>query len=260
VEVKEETNSRHSIEMAALAHSKPSWGRHSLTVSSKTAQMATTGCFEGFQFSVFLVVFVVGSLMAFPGSVLLVHFTPPLAVVRAGMTTGKSAVECNVKYSVSILSQGRDCGELTIPQTAQFFRDLVTYMTEPPRVPIDESCGHLPVPNPSELQCSVSPRACTSAPVRTTPAKIGVFVKFAFESDILEAHLREGYDIVDRFVVIEATRTNADHAEKLLVLEPLLWKPRLAVMSDKIVYLILDDSDPAGPLKMNLLLVEEEDL
>jgi hypothetical protein len=160
---------------------------------------------------------------------------------------GNRREECRVKSFLEILSQAHSYTGLTMSQRAQFFRDLLPYVIEPPHVPINESCGPRPLSNPSELQCSVFPRAFTSAPVRATPAKIGVFVKFAFEPDILEAHIREGYDIVDRFFIIEATRSNADHAEKPLVLEHLLRQPRFARMSDKIVHFILDDSVRAGP-------------
>jgi hypothetical protein len=97
------------------------------------------------------------------------------------------------------------------------------------------------------LQCSIFPGAFKAGQIREKPAKIAAFLKFSFESDVLEAHIHEGWDTVDRFFIIEATRTNADHATKPLVLDALLRQPRFAAMREKIVHFVIDDSVRAGP-------------
>jgi hypothetical protein len=112
---------------------------------------------------------------------------------------------------------------------------------------VNESCRPPPLPDPSSLKCSTFPGAFTGAPVRQKPAKIGVLIKFAFESDLLEASLQQGEGLVDKFFIIEATRTNGDHTEKPLLLDYLLRQPRFAGIRDKFVRLVLDDTVHAGP-------------
>jgi len=63
-------------------------------------------------------------------------------------------------------------------------------------------------------------------------------------SDVLEIHLHELYDVVDRFVVVEAISAHGKAKRG----KPLLWdrvkhQPRFARFADKVLHFVVDDAD-----------------
>lgn len=66
-------------------------------------------------------------------------------------------------------------------------------------------------------------------------------VQLGFDVDVLEVHLRELYDVVDFFFIIESTRTHFHTIKKPLIWESVQSQERFKVFSDKVVHLIMDD-------------------
>jgi len=77
-----------------------------------------------------------------------------------------------------------------------------------------------------------------------TPRKVAHMVQFGFDVDVLEIHLHELYDVVDRFVVVEAISAHGKAKRG----KPLLWdrvkhQPRFARFADKVLHFVVDDAD-----------------
>jgi hypothetical protein len=125
----------------------------------------------------------------------------------------------------------------------EFLQSVLPFAIAPPYPAINETCLPHPILDPSTIECSRFPGAFSGK--RSTPAQIGHFMKFSFESDVLEAQIHESGDIISKFFIIEATRSNSDHSLKPLALDQLLGQQRFARFKDKIVHFILDDSMPA---------------
>jgi len=64
---------------------------------------------------------------------------------------------------------------------------------------------------------------------------------FYNELEVLELHLAELYDVVDRFVLVEATTTFTGRAKPLVFAEN---RARFAPWLDKIVHVVVDDTPP----------------
>lgn len=64
---------------------------------------------------------------------------------------------------------------------------------------------------------------------------------FSNEFELLELRLQELFEVVDRFVVVEATRTHQGHEKPLLFAE---HRERFRPYMDKIVHVVVDDMPP----------------
>lgn len=71
-----------------------------------------------------------------------------------------------------------------------------------PRVPINTSCAPPVLTTPPN--CNQGSGAF-SGNLRATPAKLGHAIQLGFDADVLEIHLNEVYDVVDKFFIIEWT-------------------------------------------------------
>ncbi|KAN0026447.1 hypothetical protein ACTFIV_007432 [Dictyostelium citrinum] len=118
---------------------------------------------------------------------------------------------------------------------------LAKYLIEPPLVAINESCKPDPLPTPSDAVCSKYPAVFSGK--RDKPVKIAHMVQIGFDIDVLEIHLNELYDIVDHFFIIEATVTHYHRMKKPLIWEHVKFQDRFIKFQDKVVHLILDDTD-----------------
>ncbi|KAM9996600.1 hypothetical protein ACTFIZ_001549 [Dictyostelium cf. discoideum] len=118
---------------------------------------------------------------------------------------------------------------------------LAKYLIEPPLVPINESCKPEPLPTPTDEVCGKYPKVFTGK--RDKPVKIGHLVQIGFDVDVLEIHLNELYDIVDHFFIIESTITHYHRMRKPLIWEHVKFQDRFIKFQDKVVHLILDDTD-----------------
>ncbi|KAN0026448.1 hypothetical protein ACTFIV_007433 [Dictyostelium citrinum] len=118
---------------------------------------------------------------------------------------------------------------------------LAKYLIEPPLVAINESCKPDPLPTPSDAVCSKYPAVFSGK--RDKPVKVGHLVQIGFDIDVLEIHLNELYDIVDHFFIIEATITHYHRMKKPLIWEHVKFQDRFIKFQDKVVHLILDDTD-----------------
>ncbi|KAN0033365.1 hypothetical protein ACTA71_002790 [Dictyostelium dimigraforme] len=118
---------------------------------------------------------------------------------------------------------------------------LSNYLIEPPLAPINESCKPDPLPTPTDEVCAKYPKIFSGK--RNIPVKIGHMVQIGFDVDILEIHLNELYDIVDHFFIIEATVTHYHRMKKPLIWEHVKFQDRFLKFQDKVVHLVLDDTD-----------------
>ena len=124
--------------------------------------------------------------------------------------------------------------------------DLVASVSEfaivEPRIPIADSCMTAPpLPEPSISDCTSHPDLFNGK--RARPAKIGHMIQFGFEVDVLEIHLRELYDVVDVFFILESTKAHAGLVSKPLVWDRIKHQSRFRLFHDKVVHLIVDDID-----------------
>ncbi|KAM9985045.1 hypothetical protein ACTFIY_009486 [Dictyostelium cf. discoideum] len=118
---------------------------------------------------------------------------------------------------------------------------LAKYLIEPPLVPINESCKPEPLPTPTNEVCGKYPEVFSGK--RDKPVKIGHLVQIGFDVDVLEIHLNELYDIVDHFFIIESTVTHYHRMLKPLIWEHVKFQDRFIKFQDKVVHLVLDDTD-----------------
>ncbi|EAL71237.1 hypothetical protein DDB_G0272170 [Dictyostelium discoideum AX4] len=119
---------------------------------------------------------------------------------------------------------------------------LSTYLIEPPLVPIDESCQPEPLPPIDDSVCT-SKYSRVFSGKRDKPVKIGHMVQIGFDVDVLEIHLNELYDVVDHFFIIESTVTHYHKMLKPLIWEHVKFQDRFLKFKDKVVHLVLDDTD-----------------
>lgn len=70
-------------------------------------------------------------------------------------------------------------------------------------------------------------------------------LQFGFDVDSLEIHLNELYDNVDKFFILESTRTHFRTVRKPLLWERVRLQPRFQKFSDKIIPFTLDDAESA---------------
>jgi hypothetical protein len=159
---------------------------------------------------------------------------------------GESFAEAAKKFPWAELASRAASEEQKAAAFSKLIFELSHFSVKEPLVPIDESCRVPPeLPNPSSIDCMRYPEAFSGK--RSSPAKIAHMVQFGFDVDVLEIHLRELYDIVDKFFILESTR-----AHKKLVEKPLMWErikdqERFLIFHDKIVHIILDDVDSEQP-------------
>ncbi|KAK5574970.1 hypothetical protein RB653_010225 [Dictyostelium firmibasis] len=118
---------------------------------------------------------------------------------------------------------------------------LSTYLIEPPLVSINETCKPEPLPIVNDKVCAKYPDVFSGP--RNKSVKIGHMVQIGFDIDVLEIHLNELYDIVDHFFIIEATVTHYHRMKKPLIWEHVKFQDRFIKFQDKVVHLILDDTD-----------------
>ena len=115
---------------------------------------------------------------------------------------------------------------------------LALFNEIPPLTKINQECK----PRDVQPQCSKWPKAFFPKQ-RDSPVKIGHIIQLGFDLDILEIHLAEIYDVVDKFFIIEATTMHNRIARK-----PLSWgnnkdTPRFRKYRDKIVHFVIDDAE-----------------
>ncbi|KAN0026450.1 hypothetical protein ACTFIV_007435 [Dictyostelium citrinum] len=118
---------------------------------------------------------------------------------------------------------------------------LSNYLIQPPLAPINETCHPDPLPVVDTSLCGKYPRVFSD--MRDKPVKIGHMVQIGFDVDILEIHLNELYDVVDHFFIIESTVTHYHKMKKPLIWEHVKFQDRFIKFQDKVVHLILDDTD-----------------
>jgi len=123
--------------------------------------------------------------------------------------------------------------------------DLRKWIMLDPVDGFDRNCLPPSLQDPATIDCQKHfPNAGFSEKKRTKPRKIGVAIQYGFEIDVLEMHLMEVYDVVDKFFITESIHVHkkGDTSSKYLTWEHLKWTPRFSRFADKVVYFALDDS------------------
>ncbi len=124
--------------------------------------------------------------------------------------------------------------------TEQFIDELRYFLELEPFVPVNQQCKPPSLPLSSEINCTIYPHAFTGLK-RTVPAKVATLVQFGFDVDVLEIHLNELYDVVDKFFIIEST-----HAHYGKLKKPLMWehvKEQERFKKFPVIHFIIDDAE-----------------
>ncbi|EKU22134.1 beta- -mannosyl-glycoprotein beta- -n-acetylglucosaminyltransferase, partial [Nannochloropsis gaditana CCMP526] len=120
---------------------------------------------------------------------------------------------------------------------------LSTSLLQEPIVAPRPSCHPPPLMQAADIQCSKYPHAFTPKERREKPVKVAHLIQMGFDADMLEVLLHELDDVVDKFFVIESTRTHNKDTRKILMWDRLKYQPRFDFVKDKVVHLVLDDSE-----------------
>jgi hypothetical protein len=132
-------------------------------------------------------------------------------------------------------------------QWKTFFIGLTEFLYQEPLVPINQSCKASELLPPKDIDCNLYPKArfnSSSPSSIDIPKKVGHAIQLGFDVDVVEIHLNELYDVVDKFFIIEWTEShNAQLNPKKLTWEHVKYQPRFVKFHDKVVHLILDDTD-----------------
>ena len=105
-----------------------------------------------------------------------------------------------------------------------------------PKVPINQSCRP---EYAASTRCEDYPQ--TFHGERKRPAKIAHMIQYGFETDILEIHLNEFYDIIDKFFIVESARTHFLNTPKPFLWPILVKQPRFAKFTEKVVHIPLTE-------------------
>ena len=174
-----------------------------------------------------------------------VKFTPPMDDTSASRTSASKSgfVQYMHHFSWDILANENEPRENRIRLITDLIGGLSEFATLEPRVPVSNECSS-PPPLPQEVDCTAFPDGLSGVR-RPAPVRIAHMIQFGFEVDVLEIHLRELYDVVDYFFILESTR-----AQYETVIKPLLWEKvrlqaRFRPFLDKVVHIIVDDIDSA---------------
>lgn len=117
---------------------------------------------------------------------------------------------------------------------------LTTFLVLEPLVPVNLQCTPPPLPSSAEINCTLYPNAFNGAK-RSEPVKLGALIQFGFDVDVLEIHMNELYDVVDKFFLIESTRAHFGH-----LMKPLMWehvKRQDRFKKFPVVHFIIDDAE-----------------
>lgn len=138
--------------------------------------------------------------------------------------------------------------------------ELTYFLVLEPLVPVNLHCTPPPLPSSTEIDCTLYPNAFNGVK-RSEPAKVGVLIQFGFDVDVLEIHMNELFDVVDKFFLIESTQTHYGRLAK-----PLLWelvKQQERFNKFPVVHFIIDDavaqSSEAANNKWSMELLQERE-
>ena len=135
-------------------------------------------------------------------------------------------------------------------------RSLLKWILLEPAVQLNESCKAPPLPDPAKLDCKWPHDHAGFVKKREKPRKLGLAVQYGYEVDVLEMMLSELYDVVDRIFICENMQSHRAYTKPLLW-ERLKTQPRFARYSDRVVHLVLDDTDAVPPNRRHKLFDEE---
>ena len=129
---------------------------------------------------------------------------------------------------------------------SKFIFDVSKFVVKEPLVEIEPKCQEAPaLPDPQSIDCFQYGDAFSGK--RGRPARIAHMIQFGFDVDVLEIHLRELYDVVDVFFILESTRAHKKLVEKPLIWERIKDQDRFEIFNDKVVHIVLDDIDASSP-------------
>eukprot|EP01125_Pyxidicula_operculata_P003614 TRINITY_DN1475_c0_g3_i1.p1 TRINITY_DN1475_c0_g3~~TRINITY_DN1475_c0_g3_i1.p1 ORF type:complete len:314 (-),score=34.07 TRINITY_DN1475_c0_g3_i1:609-1454(-) len=130
---------------------------------------------------------------------------------------------------------------------------IIPWVIREPTVPINDSCVIPPyresvvvtrntgVGTTLGMNCSKYP-LIFSGEMYNSPKKIVHMINFGFDVDVLEIHLNEVYDVVDRFVIAESTMAHSG-LKKPLIWELVKDQERFSKFSSKIIHVVVDEKN-----------------
>ena len=149
------------------------------------------------------------------------------------------------RFSWDEFWKSSDSPALRAPLVADLIVRLTEFLVVEPKVPILPQCNSPPsLIDPATIDCAKYTSAFTGER-RSQPVKIAHMIQFGFDVDVLEIHLRELYDVVDHFFILESTKAQLELVEKPLVWDRIRTQSRFLPFLDKVVHIIIDDVDAA---------------
>lgn len=124
---------------------------------------------------------------------------------------------------------------------SKLFIDELTYFLElEPLVHVNQECKPPSLPSAADINCTLYLNAFTGAK-RIRPAKVAVLLQFGFDVDVLEIHMNELFDVVDKYFVIESTAAHYGKLKKPLMWEHVQRQERFKKFP--VVHFIVDDAE-----------------
>lgn len=150
------------------------------------------------------------------------------------------------KFPWDILSQAIATKEL---ETIHFcveklIQEFTPYVIMEPLVPINSTCRPPLLRHRLEINCTTG--------LDSSVRKVGMLIQFGFDVDMLEVHLNELNDVVDKFFIVESTHTHNRFFKKPLIWEAVKHQSRFAKFASKIVHFVVDDAPAIGEVKSSL--------
>jgi hypothetical protein len=175
----------------------------------------------------------------------IVHPVPDEQVSRVVEKSGGDFRRIFHNFDFDEYDRALKSGDNVNQHVESMLASISEYAIKEPIVPVDESCLTAPqVQVPSDSECRSHSTVFEGK--RSRPAKIAHMIQFGFEVDVLEIHLREVYDVVDVFFILESTKAHKGQVDKPLIWERVKHQSRFIPFHDKVVHIILDDIDTAS--------------
>ena len=168
------------------------------------------------------------------------QITSPVAVPQ-----GETFQEAAKKFAWSELESSSLSDVERARAFSKFIFDVSHFVVKEPLVAIESKCMQPPsLPDPHTIDCSQYGSAFSGK--RERRGKIAHMIQLGFDVDVLEIHLRELYDVVDVFFILESTKAHKKLVEKPLIWERIKDQERFEIFTDKVVHIILDDIDASS--------------
>lgn len=140
------------------------------------------------------------------------------------------------KLAKSIMQLPNNTGDF-ISIAEEILDDILPHLLRPPDINVNESCL-APEPKLPDIAPECNPVL--------QERKIAMAFCLGYDADVLEIVMHEVNLLVDKFFILESTASYLMNIRKPLVWERLQQQERFRPFRDKVVHLLMDDSDLQG--------------